>query len=307
MTCLALFSRISRDVMTLSVLVVPVLFAACGGEAGTVGPPPGSSSGSSGASGSSGGGSGTGVDDPGGPRLTLALRGSVTPVTHADALSGQTPSRQIVAIKSLWLYTSAADPSPVKVLDLGAKSVETDLVTGVTSEIGTVALRSIPAGTYTLAKVGTAYVRYSVAARMHGPITVDGRYDNVQALSDGAVIDGSTRAKGWYRYAFSVGAMPYGVVEGEGAPVPQVPATGGIALDSAGSDSFYVFPTLVVIDPTVPNDQRAVCEVNVHESFRWQDQDGPGYAPRVYDTTPTSFEPVMAFGANGFTLQLEPK
>jgi len=101
--------------------------------------------------------------------------------------------------------------------------------------------------------------------------------------------------------------MPYGVVEGGGAPVPQVPATGGIALDSAGSDSFYVFPTRVVIDPTVPNDQRAVCEVNVHESFRWQDQDGAGYAPRVYDTTPTSFEPVMAFGANSFTLQLEPK
>ncbi|HSO36237.1 MAG TPA: hypothetical protein VLT33_27105 [Labilithrix sp.] len=280
-----------------------MLTVACGGEAGTVGPAPGGSSGS----GTSSGGSGSGSEDPSGPRLTLALRGSIEPVAHADAFASQTPSRQIVAVKSLWLYTSASDPSPVKVLDLGARSVETDLVTGMTSEIGTVALRSLPAGTYTLAKVGTAYVRYSVASRMHAALTADGRYDNVQALSDGAVIDGQTHQKGWYRYQFSVGATPYGVLEGENAPVPQLPAGGGIALDSSGAESFYVFPTLVVIDPTVTSDQRVVCEVNVHESFRWQDQALAGYAARVYDTTPTSFEPVMAFGANAFSLKLEAK
>lgn len=280
-----------------------MLTVACGGEAGTVGPAPGGSSGS----GTSSGGSGSGSEDPSGPRLTLALRGSIEPVAHADAFASQTPSRQIVAVKSLWLYTSASDPSPVKVLDLGARSVETDLVTGATSEIGTVALRSLPAGTYTLAKVGTAYVRYSVASRMHAALTADGRYDNVQALSDGAVIDGQTHQKGWYRYQFSVGATPYGVLEGENAPVPQLPGSGGIALDSSGAESFYVFPTLVVIDPTVTSDQRVVCEVNVHESFRWQDQALAGYAARVYDTTPTSFEPVMAFGANAFSLKLEAK
>lgn len=307
MNCLSLFSRISRAVMALSVLAVPVLCAACGGEAETVEPAPAPASGAPGGSGSSGGGSGTGAADAGGPRLTLALRGSVAPVAHADDFAGQTPSRQIVAIKSLWLYTSATDPSPVKVLDLGARSVETDLVTGVISEIGTVALQSLPAGTYTLAKLGTAYVRYSVAARMHGPITVDGRYDNVQALSDGAVIDGITLRKGWYRYAFAAGAMPYGVIEGADAPLPQLPAADGISLDSSGSDAFYVFPTGVVIDASVPDEQRIVCEVNVHESFRWHDQDLTRYARNVYDTTPTSFEPVMAFGASGFTLQLEPK
>ena len=303
MTCLSLFSRISRDVMWLSVLAVPVLFVACGGDAGTVGPAPASS----GAVGSSGGGSATGSEEPGGPLLTLALQGSVAPVAHADSFAAQTPSSQIVAIKSLWLYRSAEDPAPVKVLDLGASSVETDLVTGVASEIGTLPLRSLPAGTYRLAKVGTAYVRYSVSSRMHGPITVDGRYDNVQALSDGAVIDGKTHAKGWYRYDFRVGATSYSVLEGENAPIPQIPSGGGISLDTSGGESFYVFPTLVVIDPTVANDQRVVCEVNVHESFRWQDQDLAGYAAHVYDTTPTSFEPVMAFGANSFTLALEPK
>jgi hypothetical protein len=275
---------------------------ACGGESSAVGP--GGSSGSSGSTGSSGSVP-SGEGD--GPRVALALRGSTAPVPHADGFAGQTPSRQIVAIRSLWLYRSASDPSPVRVLDLGASTVESDLVGGTTTEVGAVPLRSLPAGTFTIAKVGVAYVRYSVASRMHAVITADGRYDNVQALSDGAVIDGQTHAKGWYRYELFVGATSYGVVQGEDAPVPQIPSSGGITLESSGPESFYVFPTLVVIDPKVTTDQRVVCEVNVHESFRWQDQDQPGYAANVYDTTPTSFEPVMAFGANGFSLKLEAK
>lgn len=280
------------------------LAAACGGSTSSVDPAgPSDPSGP----GASSGGSGSGAEDPGGARLTLALRGSITPVVHPDAFSGQTPSRQIVAIKSLWLYKFAADPSPLKVLDLGAKSVETDLVTGGTNDIGTVALKSLLAGTYTIAKVGAAYVRYSVASRMHSTLTADGRYDNIQALSDGAVIDGQTRAKGWYRYAFAVGATTYGALEGSDAPLPQLLSGGGISLETAGPDSFYVFPTTVTIDPNEPKDQRVVCEVNVHESFRWQDQEQPGYAAHVYDTTPTAFEPVMAFGASAFSLKLEAK
>jgi hypothetical protein len=282
-----------------------LMLAACGGSSSTVDPAGPGSSGSD--PGSTSGGSGSGSEDPGGPRLTLALRGSTTPVAHADGFSGQTPTRQIVAIKSLWLYKSATDPSPLKVLDLGAKSVETDLVTGQTSEIGTVALKSLAAGTYTIAKVGTAYVRYSVAARMHSVVTTDGRYDNIQALSDGSVIDGQTRAKGWYRYAYAVGATTYGTQEGADAPLPQLPSTGGFALETTGPESFYVFPTSVVIDPNEPKDQRFVCEVNVHESVRWQDQAQPGYAEHVYDTTATTYEPVMAFGASSFSLKLEAK
>ena len=282
-----------------------VLAAACGGSSASVEPgdpsPPGSRPGAS------SGGSASGNEDPSGARLTLSLRGSTAPVAHLDTFSGQTPSHQIVAIKSLWLYKSASDARPLAVLDLGARSVETDLVTGATSDIGTVALKSLPAGTYTLAKVGVAYVRYSVASRMHSTLTADGRYDNIQALSDGAVIDGQTRAKGWYRYAFAVGATTYGVLEGAAAPLPQLPSGGGISLETAGAESFYVFPTAVTIDPNEPRDQRVVCEVNVHESFRWQDQEQPGYAAHVYDTTPTVFEPVMAFGANAFSLKLEAK
>jgi hypothetical protein len=295
MTNLSLFTRISLGVVFL-------LAAACGGSSSTVDPlgPDG------GAPGASSGGSGTGTEDPGGPRLTLALRGSTAPVVHDDGLAGQTPSHQIVAIKSFWLYRSPTDPRPVKVLDL-AKSVETDFIAEKAVDVGSVAFKSLPAGTYTFAKVGTAYVRYSVAARMHATVTADGRYDNTQALSDGAVIDGQTRAKGWYHFAFSVGGMTYGALEGSDAPLPKVPMAGAIALETVGSESFYTFPTSVVIDPDQPADQRWVMDVNVHESFRWVDQAQPGYATNVYDTTPTSFEPVMAFGANSFSLSLEAK
>lgn len=79
--------------------------------------------------------------------------------------------------------------------------------------------KTLPAGVFTIAKAGVAYVRYSVAARMHSIASVDGQYDNVQSLSDGAVIDGVTRDKGWFRYSFSSGGTTYGTLEGGDAPV----------------------------------------------------------------------------------------
>jgi hypothetical protein len=303
---------IARTVMRIALVSSLVLAAACGGSTSAVDPIDPVHPGGEGAPGASSGGSGSGSSapedaHPGGARLTVALRGSSAPIPHTDGFSGQTPSRQIVAIRSLWLYRSATDPSPLRVLDLGKSSVETDLATGTTVDIGTVALRSLPAGHYTVAKVGAAYVRYSIATRLHSTLTLDGRYDNVQALSEGAVIDGQTRGRGWYRYSFAVGSTTYGAVEGADAPLPKLPAAGGISLESEGPESFYVFPTSVTIDPDEPKDQRVVCEVNVYESFRWQDQDLPGYAARVYDTTPTTFEPVMAFGASAFSLNVEGK
>ena len=185
-----------------------VIAAACGGSTSSVDP------GEPSAPGSISGGSGSGAEDPGGPRLTLALRGSTTPVTHGDAFSGQTPIRQVVAIRSLWLYKSSADPSPLRVLDLGAKSVEADLVTGVTSDIGRVALKSLPAGTYTLAKVGTAYVRYSVASRMHSAMTADGRHGHPQTFASefhplvGAMVHQFTFSQALHRGGHRSGRHP---------------------------------------------------------------------------------------------------
>jgi hypothetical protein len=298
-----------------------LLAVACGGSTGSgVGDPtaPGASSGGAG-SGSADPGAGTpampgtkgtigSTGVPGtGAQVTLALRGSTTPVPHADAFSSQTPIRQGVAVSSLWLLKSADDPNPLKVADLGAVSVETDLVSGKTNDIATVALKSLPAGTYTIAKVGVAYVRYRIVARLHDGVATDGRYDNVEALSDGVLVDGKTHAKGWFRSEFGIGDTTYASTESNDAPLPLLASSGGMTLETSGANSFYVFPMNVTIDPNEPKDQRVVCEVNVHESFRWQDQAQPDYAAKVFDTTPTTYEPVMSFGASAFSLSLEPK
>jgi hypothetical protein len=239
--------------------------------------------------------------------VTLALRGSIAPVAHADGFASQTPQSQNVAVKSLWLLKSADDPAPLKVADLGTQAVEADLVSGKTNDIATVSLKSLPAGTYTIAKVGVAWVRYRVAARLHDGVATDGRYDNVEALSDGVVFEGTARKKGWFRSAFGIGNTTYGTLENNDAPLPQLPSSGGMTLETVGPDSFYVFPMHVTIDPNEPKDQRIVCEVNVHESFRWKDEGTAGYAANVFDTTPTTYEPVMSFGASAFSLYLEPK
>jgi hypothetical protein len=286
-----------------------VLAAACGGTAATVDPvdPVGSPASDPGAS---SGGSGTGTEDPAahsGAQVTLAVRGTTAPVPHADGYSSQTPSSQNVAVRSLWLLKTADDPNPLKVADLGTNAVETDLVSGKTNDIATVSLKSLPAGTYTIAKVGVAWVRYRIAARLHNGVAVDGRYDNVEALSDNVVFEGKPRAKGWFRSEFGVGATTYGAYESNDAPLPQLPSSGGMTLETTGPDSFYVFPMHVTIDPNEPKDQRIVCEVNVHESFRWQDQAQADYTAKVFDTTTTTYEPVMSFGASAFSLFLEAK
>jgi hypothetical protein len=289
--------------------------AACGGSTGSVGdgsPTPGEGTA---APGTSSGGSASGEELPGtitakpgpGAQVTLALRGSTAAVPHADGFASQTPKSQNVAVKSFWLLKSANDPAPLKVADLGTNAVETDLVSGKTNDITTVSLKSMPAGTYTIAKVGVAWVRYRVAARLHNGVATDGRYDNVEALSDGVVFDGQARQKGWFRSAFGIGDTTYATLENNDAPLPQLASSGGMTLETTGPNSFYVFPMHVTIDPNETKDQRIVCEVNVHESFRWKDEPSSGYAANVFDTTPTTYETVMSFGASAFSLFLEPK
>ncbi len=304
-------------------LVCAVAFAAvaCGGSSAGIddplAPPPG--------------GSGTGTEDPandpsnappkdpskapnetapnaGGPKIHILMKGSTAPFTHKDAYAGSTPKQQIVAVRSLYLLRTPNDPNPVKVFEhTHEKAVDVDVVTGKTVALASVVAKTLPAGVYTMAKSGVSYVRYSVGARMHTAIgAIDGQYDNVQALSDGAVIGNQVRKKGHFRYAFSANGTTYGALEGDDAPTPVANSGGGITMDLSGPETFYVFPVQVAIDPNITADHDALFDVNVYESFRWQDQPSPGYQPKVFDTTPATFEPVMAFGANSFTLTSSP-
>ena len=55
----------------------------------------------------------------------------------------------------------------------------------------------------------------------------------------------------------------------------------------------------------MPPDLTLVLAVNMHESFRWMDEAGTGFTDGVFDATPTTFEPVLQFGANSFALTIE--
>lgn len=297
-----------------SFFVLPLLVACGGSNAGVddpvVGPAPSSSSSTDtppGTDPSPSKNDPTTQPDPGGPRVTITMRGSTTPFAHKDSFAGETPKKQIVAIKSLWLYRSPSDANPVKVFDHGDKAVEVELVSGKVVELAKVAARSLPAGVFTMAKSGAAYVKYAVDARMHSGTVygaVDGYYDNVQALSEGAVVDGKKKKKGDFRYSFIANAngATVGSLEGENAPTPIATTSGGITMDMSGPDTFYVFPVDMAVDPNVAQDLVVDFELNVDKSFRWVDQQSPGYTAGTYDTTPTAFEPVMAFGANAFKL-----
>jgi hypothetical protein len=243
------------------------------------------------------------TSDPGGPRVTVRAKGTTAEFAHTDGFSGETAKVQIAAIKSLYLLRSDTDPNPVKVFDLGDKPALVDYATGDATTLATVALRSIPDGVYRRAKLGVSYVRYSVAARMHaGAWPVDGQYDNVQALSDGAIVDGAARKKGWYHYSFSAYGTTYGSLEGDNAPTPATTTTGGVGLDLSGSESFYTFPVDVAVDTSVTVDQDVLFEANVKDAFRWQDQSIAGYSAGVFDTTASDYEPVMSFGANSYAV-----
>ncbi len=288
------------------VLISSLFLAACGGAAASVPDAPSGEPPSAPPSGSATGSPSPDPIPPGAPTITLRIQGSLAPVPHVDGFAGQTAKKQVAAIRSLWLLRSADDPSPVKVFDRGDDPALVDYVTEQPVTLATVARASIPSGTYRLAKVSVPYVRYAVASRLHaGAYDVDGAYDNVQALANDAVVDGVKRARGWYRYAFTSGGATLASVEGGGAPIPAVPSTGGVSLDTSGADTFYVFSLDAFFDTAATYDETVTFEANVHESFRWRDEAGPGYAAGVFDTTSTSFEPVMSFGANAFTVRVE--
>jgi hypothetical protein len=231
------------------------------------------------------------------------MKGSTAPFANADGFSSQTPASQVVAVKSLILLRTAGDPNPVEVFDLGSAPVETDFITGAATRVASVPRASLPAGTFTVAKVGIAYVRYAISGRLHAAgMSTDGTYENVEALSDGAVIGGQARSKGYFQSSFSVAGATYATTDGATAPLPVATTAGGISMDTSGAVSFYVFPVTLTIDPTAAADVTVTFEANVDHSFRWQDEDLPDYAAGVFDTTPTTYESVTAFGANAFTV-----
>ncbi|HEY3357659.1 MAG TPA: hypothetical protein VGQ83_30685 [Polyangia bacterium] len=246
-----------------------------------------------------------GADGPAGPQLVFHVRTSTAPFPHADGLAGQTARDAWQGIRSLHLLRAPDDSAPVLVFDHGDDFVEAGYNDGDDTIVGRAALASIPAGVYVRARIGVTHSRYTVASTLHvAGAAIPGDYDCLQALSDRTTLDGQVRALGWYRYTFLTAGHAY-PTEGSNAPLPLQPETGGFTMKTFGGQTVYDVDAALAVDPSVGRDVAVIADVNMDHSFRWQDEALPGYLPGVYDTTPTSFEPVWRFGANSFALSLE--
>lgn len=260
-----------------------------------------------GGSGGEGGGDGGAGGGAGGESAAIAirLRASAAPFEHADGFAGQTPIAFESGIRSLVLLRDENDPAPVTVFDLGQDAVATRYEDGADTLVYTARARDLPAATFTIARVVHAWTRYEVAGTMHnGALSAPGTFQNFQVLSDGTLVDGTVRDAGYYEYVFATNGMSF-PTSGTNAPTPEYEGTGGFSVRVEDGEYAFYFPVNLPVDPSVPTDLAVVLDVNVHEAFRWQDQDQAGYEVGVFDTTPTSFEPVMQLGANSFALTLE--
>ena len=238
--------------------------------------------------------------------VTIRLAATTASFAHSDGLSGQTPSDQRLAIRSLSLGASAVDASPWIVFDLDASAVLAGVNDGDDTVIATVPGSAIRSGSYAYAKVGVAYVRYVVAATVHDDgLGIPGTFHNLEVLSKGTVIGGTTYASGYSTFTFVAGGETYGPVVETSAPVPEYAGI-GITLSIANGEATYGFPVALTVSP-VSSAMTLTMLANTNEDFRWKDEDEPGYAPGVFDVTPpSSYEPVEQFGANSLTLSLAP-
>ncbi|MBW2523486.1 MAG: hypothetical protein JRI23_04900 [Deltaproteobacteria bacterium] len=237
--------------------------------------------------------------------VTIRFRATTAPFDHQDGLSGQTPSEHYSAVRDLQLYRDADDPNPVTIFDLGDDAVEIGYNEGDDTVVATVLASELPEGTYTLARTVHTYVRYQVDATMHvGGVALPGRFDCLQVLSDGALVDGQRRDHGYYEYAFDAVGQTF-PTSGTDAPLPVSGETGGFSAVLEQGQWAYYYEVFLAVTPELTDDVDVVLNVNMHESFRWQDQDALGYQPGEFDTTPTDFEPVITFGANSYWMTLE--
>ena len=291
--------------------------AACGGSSVDIGAFDGGpgANGNGGEGGASGGGNGgeggaSGGGDGGaalsGPAYEIHLRASQTKVNFTDGYVGETPIDQHIAIRKLTLYRDANDASPVVVFDNGQNAVECGLNDGNDTLVGTAVAKTLPGGTFTIAHVEVGYYRFKVAATMHSNgMVVPGDYSDLEVLTDATLVDGKLQNQGHYSFTFEVGGTAYGTLNGEDLMTPAALAGGGLSLVTANHSASYVFPVSVIIDPALPSSTKVVMLVNTYQNFRWQDQATAGYQSGVFDTTPSTYEPVTSFGANAFTLGVE--
>ena len=240
-----------------------------------------------------------------GPRMYFHIRTNTVPFNHTDGLQGQTARDAYQGIRSFALLQNQNDPHPAFILDLGDGMVEAGYNDGDETLVGSVPLSAIQPGHYTVGRNVVTHSRYKVDATMHAAgLTLPGEFDNIQVLSDGTTVDGVVRPQGWFRYVFRTAGREF-PLEGLGAPLPTDPTAGGFALHLEDGQAAYYYPLDVTLAAVPDADVHVMLDVNMDHSFRWEDQDTPGFAPGVFDATPAGSEPVRHFGANSLQIDLQ--
>jgi hypothetical protein len=288
------------------------LLCACGGstvDLGAFDAGPGSGSGNG-----TGTGSGTGAGTEGGassgnadgPAYEIHVRASQSPVTFTDGYAGETPIDQRMGVRKLTLLRNANDPNPLVVFDNGANAVEAGLNDGDDTVCGSAVAKTLPGDAFTIAHVTVGYYKFKVGATMHSNGTaVPGDYSDLEVLTDNTSVDGQTFNQGHYSYTFEVGGTSYGTLTGENLVTPVDNTGGGLSLVTMGKEVDYVFAVNLQPNPNITQKTKVVLNVNTYQNFRWQDQAMSGYTTGVFDTTPSTYEPVMSFGANSFSISVE--
>ena len=288
----------ARATATFSALIATLALGGCGSNVDV---------GGFGGAGGEGEGGATTTTGTGSSGVTVAIhmRSSAEPFAHQDVLAGQTASAHKSGVRSLTLLRDMNDPSPFEVFDFGQEAAEVDYAPGASTLVFEADAATFPEANFTIARVVHSYVKYSVDATMHNAgFVVPGRFDNMQVLSDGSLVDGELYDAGHYEYTFVAGGMSFPAT-GENAPIPEWQSSGGFSVVFENGEWAYYFPVSLPTSPALPADMNVILEVNMHESFRWSDQQAPNYEPGVFDVTPTSFEPVQKFGANAFSVYAE--
>lgn len=248
---------------------------------------------------------GGGGEAAAGPMVTIRFRSTTEAFDHQDGLAGQTPLEHYSGVRKLQLFRDASDPNPVTVFDFGSDFVEIGYNEGDDTAVYSVPASTLELGTYTLARTVHSHVRYRVTSTMHvAGFPLPGEFDCLQVLSDDTMLAGQLYDHGYYEYVFTSGAQSF-PTSGSNAPLPLSAETGGFTAKFENGEWAYYYAVELVVTPDIADDIDVVLNVNMHESFRWQDEPLPLYQPGVFDTTPVDFEPVVKFGANSYWMTLE--
>ncbi len=241
------------------------------------------------------------------PVVRIHVRSTNAPFEHADAWSGQTPRDYASGYRSFRVLREAGDPDPVVVFDHGDGFVEAGYGDGEDTVVGTAVAAELPAGRYTLGQTVMSHVRWTVDTTMHAQGSdLPGELETLQVLSDGTTIDGETHDHGWARTVFRAGVLEVPRESEDGVLGAQRPGS-DISVELVGDETIFTFPIDLEVVPGAADDVDMVFEVNSHECFRWEDQEGDGYSPGVFDTEPAAYEPVRQFGANSFRVTMDPR